>query len=476
VNDQRTSIASDAALSLAARIGAIAASAVTAFAVAAKLAPSEYGAYAIAAGLAAVLVIASDIGLSSSAARFIAQGMMNGRLLRSIALLRFTLAGIAAVVLAVIHELFSETFETVGPLLLAAAALLMAQATVAFLQGVLPSLRRIKLLAAVSVLAPIAELAFVLTAVHNNADARDVLIASASGLAIVGIGGLAILAVSPPAPDADRTTPAVRTAARYGITVFGVTLTMAVFGQIDQFVIGAFHDTATVAPYALAVKCLAFLIGPSVAIASVVAPRVARAAQGDRDTFDRWFALMCVLFLGAVTVVAALGEELVTAINPAYRDDWLILAGLCPFAFMMCVAALPTMALTMLGGAGRRVKIAVSALGLNLALDLALIPSLEAWGAVISTTAAFTYYFVAHLRAVRHDLGAVHDTVSRAHVDRLLVLACAAAAVAAAAARIVATELGGADHPLRALLIGGAVGALLHVGSAYGIWRRIQRS
>ena len=64
------SIARDAGLNLGARLFAMACSSVTALVVAGALARSEYGAYAIAFGIGAVLVMGLDLGLTSSVARF----------------------------------------------------------------------------------------------------------------------------------------------------------------------------------------------------------------------------------------------------------------------------------------------------------------------------------------------------------------------------------------------------------------------
>ena len=63
---EQRSVVRDAGHNLVARIFAMACSSVTALVVASSLARAEYGAYAIAAGIGAVLVMGLDLGLTSS--------------------------------------------------------------------------------------------------------------------------------------------------------------------------------------------------------------------------------------------------------------------------------------------------------------------------------------------------------------------------------------------------------------------------
>ena len=67
--------------------------------VASSLARSEYGAYAIVVGINVVLVMGLDLGLTSSVARFVAQGRASTRLVVAVALLRLAIIAVAALLI-----------------------------------------------------------------------------------------------------------------------------------------------------------------------------------------------------------------------------------------------------------------------------------------------------------------------------------------------------------------------------------------
>jgi O-antigen/teichoic acid export membrane protein len=465
-------LARDVAVNVAARLVAMVVSAVTAIVIAAELARGDYGAYAIAAGLAGVLVVATDVGISSATAREIARGQMSGSLMARLVAVRVGLALIAAAVLGAVALLARDEPGRLYALLPAASLVLLSQAVVALLNGTLPALRRVRLLAAVTFTAAVAELGFVLWVLRGDAAPEQVLAASAAGFALAALLGAAGVMTGWSQVEKPAASPPVGSVLRYGMAVFAVTITMALFGQLDPFVIGAFHGTHAAAPYALALKCMALLIGPSVAIAGIVAPRLALARAQDRSTFDAWMAAMVVLFLGPVSIVATLSDEVFAAINPAYASDGMLLTALAPFVLAVCVASLPTMALTMLGQAGQRARIAVATLGVNVVLDLVLVPWLEAWGAVIGTTVAFTVYFVAHQRLLRRLLPPSAPQL-RSRLVASLGLALVAAGATTILARVIADGAGGTDQPLAAVVLGGGIAGAIYLAAAALIWKRL---
>lgn len=459
-------------MNVAARIVAVVLSAATAFIIAAHLSPRQYGAYALAAGVAGLLVIGTDLGISSASSRYVAQGRMSSSLFVRLFGVRYALAAIAAILVVLVSIVAGDHLGSVQAVLPAAAVLMLAQSLMAFLNGTLPAQRRVRLLVFITVFSSIAELVFVVLVASGSPTGTSMLLASAAGTGLTGLLGIAGLAQRLPVASPDTNVPQLRTAVRYGVTVFGITVTMAVFGQVDQFVIGAFHGAAAVAPYALAVKCMAMFVGPSTAIAGIVAPRLAKGAEHDRAVFDTWLVAMTVIFLGPAVLVATLSDELFGAINPAYVKDGMLLTALAPFLLAMSVAALPTMALTMLGQASRRARIAGATLTCNVVLDLALVPRLGAWGAVIGTSVSFGWYFVAHLRLIRRQLPLGSEN-RRRQLYGVVGIAMAAAGAAAILGRAIADVVGGTDHAVQALLLGGGISGAVYLLCAALIWRRL---
>ena len=403
-------VARDAAWSLVARIVAMVCSSATALIVANALTASEYGGYAVVVGINVVLVMSLDLGLTSALARYVAQARASTQLVVQVALVRIALVGVASLVVLGAMQVPSIERSAIAALLPALALLLLAQSAIAFHFGSLPSLRRIRLLLALTVLQPIVELALVLVVRARDASAEGMLLATVCSAGAVAILGWVVLlapgraaAASIPTPSATQLAT-LRMVAHYGRRIFLVSLLIAVFGQIDQFVIGLFHPLAAVAPYALVIKLQALIAAPAITVAGIVAPRIAGAGTRALALYRQWLTFLIVLDLGAVLVVAALAPQVFDAIGGQYRDDWPLLVGMSPFLLLAAVAPLPSITLNQTGHAGSRLRIAAITVTINVVLDLALVPSFAATGAAIGTTAAFAYYLVQHHRIVERAL------------------------------------------------------------------------
>jgi O-antigen/teichoic acid export membrane protein len=469
------SIARDAGLNLGARVFAMACSSVTALVVASSLERSAYGAYAIAVGIGAVLVMGLDLGLTSSVARYVAQGRASTRLVLAVASVRLAIIAVAALLL------LAGPFDgdAVGDLMPALALLVVAQSLIAFHFGALPSLRRISLLVLVTVLQPAAELTLVLLVQARDGGAEDMLLATA--LAALGVSLLAWLLLLAPgraaaadvpiAPPTERAT--LRMVRDYGLRIFLVSLLIALIGQIDQFIIGLFHPLAEVAPYALALKLQALIAAPAITVAAIVAPRIAAAGTDALRLYRQWLAFLVAIALGAVAVLSVLSAELFGAIGAQYRDESALLVAMGPFLLLSALAPLPSIALNQTGHAGKRVGVAATTLAINLALDLVLVPPLGAWGAVVGTTSAFAYYFVRHHllleRALCHE--AEHPGLPLGEVVARAALVATGAALLAAAIRG-AIDAAGTPSDVAVLIAAGGVPTLLAAWWASRIVRR----
>ncbi len=473
-------VARDAGLAVGARIVAMAATAVTTFVVAATLSKSDYGAYAIVFGIQVLLVMALDLGLTSSLARYVAQGRATTRLVVQVALARLGIIGVAALALVVAPStpMLDESRSLVVELLPVLAGLVIAQSLVSFHFGVLPSLRRIRLLLLVTIAQPLLELGGVLYARSRGSDVEEFVLATVlAGLVVSTIAWALLLApgraASRDVPDAgDHATLAK--VASYGRRIFLVSLLIAVFGQVDQFVIGIFHPLAEVAPYALVLKVQAMLAGPSVAIVGIVAPRIAGAGASAQAMYRQWLAFLAVVMFGAVCTLAVLAPQLFGAIDDAYRGDWPIVVAMAPLLLLGSLAALPSITLNQTGHAKARLRIAGVTVAVNVVLDLALIPWLGAWGAVISSTIAFGYYFLRHDLLLERALGELADPPARSIRGVLARGALMGLGVAAIAATVRAAMRSLLDAPsdLQLLLVAGAIAAAIHLAWSVRIVRR----
>lgn len=459
---------------IVARLAAMAASSVTAIIVAATLSKTEYGAYAIVFGIQVVLVMALDLGLTSALARYVAQGRATTRLVVLVAAARLAIIGVAAAVILLLPRVpWLDGDSLVVALLPALALLVVAQSLVAFHFGALPSLRRIRLLVLVTILQPFVELVLVLVARSRGAGAEEMVLATA--VAGIGVSALAWVLLLAPGRAAARDVPdagehaTLAMVAHYGRRIFLVSLLIAVFGQVDQFVIGAFHPLAEVAPYALALKVQALLAAPAITIAGIVAPRIAGAGAGAQALYRRWLGFLAVLTSGAVLVVGVLAPELFGAIDAQYRDDWPLLVGMSLFLLLSALAPLPSITLNQTGHAGQRLRIAAVTVAINVVLDLALVPWLGAWGAVVSTTVAFGWYFLRHDLLLERELAARAEPPAPSLRGVLARGAVAALAVAGLAWLVRAGLHAALDGPSDALVVLAAGGAAAIAHVAYSV-------
>lgn len=473
-------VARDAGLAIAARVVAMACSSVTAFVVASTLTKSDYGAYAIVFGIQVLLVMALDLGLTSSLARYVAQGRADTRLVVAVALLRLVIIVAAALVVLASPLVPAVDRSQLEPLLVPLAGLVVAQSLIAFHFGSLPALRRIRLLLLVTVAQPLLELVLVLGVRARDGGAAEMIVATAVAGVVVSVAGWVLLlapgrAASRDVADAPAEHRATLTmVAHYGRRIFLVSLLIALFGQVDQFVIGAFHPLASVAPYALALKVQALLAAPAITIAGIVAPRIAGAGAHAQALYRQWLVFLTVVTLGAILTLCVLAPELFGAIDSQYRSDWPLLIAMAPFLLISALAPLPSISLNQTGHAGSRLRIAAITVVINVVLDLALVPSLGAWGAAIATTIAFGYYFLRHDLLLEHELGLLADEPAPS-IRGVLARGASMAVLVAVVAAAVKVGLGAAlDDPADALVLitAGGIAAAVHVTYSIRIVRR----
>jgi O-antigen/teichoic acid export membrane protein len=257
---------------------------------------------------------------------------------------------------------------------------------------------------------------------------------------------------------------------RYGAAMFLVAIAYTAFGVVDQLVIYAFHGSAQAAHYIANWSLITMLHMPGLAAATIVAPRLAGGGAVQAALFTRWLRILMVAYVGMVAIAASLAAWLVPlALGAKYQASAGIFAGLALYALLLGLAPHITMAANFLGGARSRIRISAVTIGINLVLDLLLVPGMGVWGAVIGTTAAFSFYVGAHTRLTLQLLGVASN--ARALARRWAwPLACwlGAAAVAGIAARALRAVLDAPTGNVFAVLAAGAIASLLYGALLWG--------
>lgn len=399
---RNSSISSHVAALIAARVVAGAISAVTAILLPRALGVEVYGQYGIAIGLAGMLVVLSDLGITTSFARYLAEGTIDRSTMTKVGAWRVGSALLAALGLlgfGLIVQLGwldsgSGKHDMVPAFLYLSAALILSNSLFGVANGLLPTMRKLRMQFIIMVAQPVIELVGMIAALQFAFGARGVIVASTVAGLTMGIVGVAAVYMS--LPKSGGATSA-RSVGAYSLPMFVVFVCFSVFGQIDQLVIWAFHGSTVVAGYILCWKLITLMHLPGLAVGTVVAPRLVGAGDAGRATYMRWLGMLAILYGGMTAIAVSLSPVLIPyALGNAWADSTPIFVSLALYSFLLGLAPHVTITANFLGGAGRRVRLSIVTLVLNLALDLALVPSMGVYGAAIGTSVAFGWYVGAH--------------------------------------------------------------------------------
>jgi O-antigen/teichoic acid export membrane protein len=150
---------------------------------------------------------------------------------------------------------------------------------------------------------------------------------------------------------------------------------------------------------------LLYFIGAPVR--SAVAPRLTRGAAGpDHEALETALRYM-VLVQGVVLAPLIVWAEPIIRIilGTDYLGSVDTLRALAPFALLTTVSPVLAGAANYLGAAARRVPIAIAAVVVNAAIDVALLNEIGIIAAAIGTDVAYALYVAGHLRICRDVAG-----------------------------------------------------------------------
>jgi O-antigen/teichoic acid export membrane protein len=197
-----------------------------------------------------------------------------------------------------------------------------------------------------------------------------------------------------------------RRIAGYAVPLFVTNGVFALFSQVDVMLLGAMLGSAAVGVFQAPIRFIAMLTYAGTALAAGVGPTLAAREGRSIRAFQssvRYLIMVQALLLAPVIVWA---DPIVSLLlGPAYEASGPVLRAMAPFVFLSGIGPFLAISVNYLGGAGRRVPIAIAALAANAAIDLALIPSLGVLGCAIGTSVGSLIYVPAHLWLCRRSLG-----------------------------------------------------------------------
>ena len=422
-------ISKNAALAFSAQlVGAAFTAGLTLF-LARKLGSHGFGVFSLSLGIAGLVLMPSDFGISTSAARFVAEHRGDRpRVLSVIAdALRLKLL-VSALVAALLWVLAGPIANAYG-----------IHALVWPTRGVAIALFGQSIMMMVSAFVAVGRVRFQLwtatveSAVETTSSVALVLAgAGVSGAAFgraIGYtagAGMTLFALvrlfGPKAlPRSLRFGPDTRRIATYGGILLVIDGAFTLFNEIDVLIIGGYLGASAVGVFSAPLRLISFLSYPGGAIAAGVAPRLARNAREEPSVDAFLTSLRLLLILEAAITAFVLGWASVLVkigLGGSYHESATVLRALAPLVFLMGFGPLVSVSANYLGEARRRVPIAVVTVVINFVLDLVLVPQIGVIGGAIGTDVAYGLYAPAHLilcqRILHLDLRPTGETLVRA--------------------------------------------------------------
>jgi O-antigen/teichoic acid export membrane protein len=381
------------------------------------LEPAGYGIFSLAVGVGALLLLPSDFGVSPSAARFVAEHRSDRSSVTAVLAGALRLKFLATVVvcgaLFLAADPVSNAYEAPGLAwpLRAVAIALFGQNLMMLFGGAFTAMGRVsvnlRLVLSESAVETVASLALVLL----GGGVAGAAFGRAAGYAFGGLVaiGLTVRMLGWPSVDIRRRAGSrLNEVARYASALLAVDAAFTLFDQIDVLIIGALVGTAGVGLFQAPMRLVTFLHYPGYAIASGVAPRLARTKDRPPriDAFRHALRFLIILQAALLAPVLVWAEPIVSLLlGPEYRASAGVLRALAPFVFLSGIAPIVSLTVNYLGDARRRIPIAVLTVLVNLGVDLALVPRIGIVGGALGTDLAYAIYVPGHLWICRSMLG-----------------------------------------------------------------------
>lgn len=407
------------------------------------LGPSDYGLYALALSISALLTLPSDLGISAAAARFVAEQRGDPAAVAAIlaAALRLKLLIGTAVGLGLFAAAgaVADGYDEPGLLwpLRAMAIVLFSQSILQLVGGAFTAHGRIVATLWIALSASTVELLTAVAFVLLGGGAAGAAFGRTAGWLVALLVGLVQLSrfLGRSAIVGRRAVPhTLRRIAGYASALVLVEASFALFDQVGAVLIGAFLGTTAVGVFQAPMRLIASLHLPGLAVAQAVAPRLARheLVAPNVSAFLSALRWVIVLQTAFAAPLLAWAEPIVGLLLGAEYDESIgLLRILTPYMFLSGVAPLLSLSVNYLGRARLRMPIAVGALAINLTLAAILIPTIGVEGAAIGSVAGYVLYVPGHLWLCRQALGFPLLPLAKTFVRSLLAGAAATGALAA---------------------------------------------
>jgi O-antigen/teichoic acid export membrane protein len=422
------SITRNTVLSFAVQLTGAAFTAIIVIVLSRRLGTHGYGVFALALGIVSLVLLPSDFGISTSAARFVAEHRDQPERIRTVMAdgfrLKFSISLIVSLLLAALAGPIASAYgipAAAWPI--RGMALALFGNSVYLMAVVFTAIGRIDFQLRVAFAESAIELIASIALVLAGAGATGAAFGRAIGYLAGGTATVVLLvrALGPGIlPTRATFGHDARRIAGYAGILLIVDGAYTAFTQIDVLIIGAYLGASSVGIFSAPVKLTVLLAYPGSAVGFGVAPRLARGASGKPNVQAFTTGLRILLIVQAAITAFILGWAPLlvrVALGPRYHESASVLRALSPYIFLSGFGALVSISANYLGEARKRVPVAAVTVLINCVMDLLLVPRIGVLGGAWGTDAAFALYCPAHLvicqRALHLDLHPTLVTFAR---------------------------------------------------------------
>jgi O-antigen/teichoic acid export membrane protein len=442
------------------------------------LGPSAYGVFALALATAGLISVPADLGISASTSRFVAERRGNRSAVAAVISAgfkpRLATAALASVVLFLASGWLASLYhaESLTWPLRAAALAFFGQTLMLFFERTFIGQARIGPNLRIQVLESSVETGASIALVALGAGATGAMFGRAAGYLVGGAFALAItvrLVGRAAVKLGSGFGIDSRRIIRYAGPLMIVDGAYLVFSQIDAVLIGLLLNTTAVGLFQAPGRLITLLGYPGQALANAVAPRLARQQGNEPSLRPLTSGIRYLIIVQAILVAPLLvwaGPIVDLLLGSRYGRSVEVLQILTPYVFLTGISPVVSLAANYLGIATRRIPIVLATVGMNVAIDIALIPRIGIIGGAIGTDIAYTFYVVGHLWICKTAVGLSVRPIAIV----LLRATVAAAAMAGVLFAIGTTGLTPVDWVI------GAVGGSLAYAAALIATREVSRA
>ncbi|RQH00252.1 flippase [Natrarchaeobius oligotrophus] len=366
--------------------------------------PDEYGLVFLAIAVFSIAAVVGSLGIPKSTGKFLAEYREKDdaqvrHVVRISALSLAVVVGVVCVAFFLLSDWIANVYDepALAPLLAIGTAFVLAKVAYVYVRISFQGFGRVPLSAATTAVSSVGQLGFIVLFLSLGFGTVGAVGGYVAGYALgVAFGAVFIGRLLREYPAAESAEPGLaRRILEYSVPLTASQGGNLLYKRIDTLLIGFFLTPLAVGFYELAKQISEFVIAPANSLGFTVAPTFGEHKSGAQleraaRVYEQSFEYILLLYLPAVAGIVLLARPgVVFVFGEAYGGAVPILQVFSAFVLFQALDKITNDSLDYLGRAKER-AIGKGVTGtLNFGLNLALIPTIGAVGAAISTAVCF---------------------------------------------------------------------------------------